>query len=641
MIENNRKDFIENNIIKKLDAYIMANLENPNFATDDILKEIAISRSQLYRLIKDNYNLSISLYIRQKKLAYAKKLLEKTDLKISEITYKIGFDSPQSFSKFFTLQYNISPTEYRKSHILVNEKVIVQPAPFEKPSNNINPKTGPSNKYYWVIISFILLILAAVFYWWQSNKKAGFKNYTETQNVEKSIAILPFKNLGNANTSYFSEGIMEQIHNMIASLSELKVISSNSTKKYTNTQKNSQQIGNELHVNYILGGSVLQLQNQVRITMELVQVTDNRVIWAKNFEGDSENIFEYMSSIATEVTKALNQKLSVTQQSKIEKIPTHNLAAYNEFLQGQQLLNLRTMDKMEASIVKFDNAIKLDPNFADAYANKAIAYFVIGNNQLNEAETSYKFAEKNALMAIKLDPDNGKAYAVLAQNYAEHNKWEQAITTSNIALKLSPNDAQINYWFSLTVRSIGQMDEAIKYSSKAIVLDPLAPHVYGGHIINCAYAGEFEMAEKAIKTGELFFKDAALFHYAKGFYYINRKDFNNALVSFQRSDALDSTDYYNKSLITYCKGMLGDDTAVNNFIKTVPLLPESHKYFAIVYAGIQNKDLCLKHLELAAKINSSPYYLKVSPLFKFLQGEPRFEAVLSKLGLINVTYNIE
>lgn len=632
-------------LLDKINQLIDENLDNQSFTSDSICKEFGLSRSQLYRLIKESSDLSISLYIRQRKLQKAKDLLINSELKISEITYAVGIDSPQSFSKFFTQQYNISPTEFRKklpknSELAPTEEVDDTEQVFI--ANEGDLPTKPKKRLYLGLAAILLLFAALGGYFWQKNSsKSNLLSDTKTQNIEKSIAILPFKNFGEADNSYFSEGIMEQIHSTLASLIDLRVISTTSTFKYANTQKNIQQIAKELHVNYILVGSVLKLNNQIRLTVELIEAEDDRVLWSKNFEGDTKNIFDYMTIISNEISTVLNQKLNKTEQNKLEKMPTHSLEAFNEFLQGQQLLRSRNYAKMESSIIKFDNAIKLDPNFADAYTHKAVAYFVLGNNQLKNAESFYKISEKNALMAIKLDAENGKAYGVLAQTYAYHNKWEQAVTTFDIAQKFSPNDAEINYWYSLTIRSIGYMNEAIKYSTKAIALDPLAPNIHCGHIINCVYAGKLDLAKKAIKEGEIYFNDAFLYHYAVGFYYVKLKDYKNALVAFERSIKLDTEDLYTQALVTYCKAKMGETSAVNNFIQSLPNLPESQKYFAVATAGLEDKENCLKYLEQAAAINDSPLYIKVSPLFTFLHGEPRFDAILKTLGLTDISVKFE
>ena len=120
-----------------------------------------------------------------------------------------------------------------------------------------------------------------------------------------------------------------------------------------------------------------------------------------------------MSIVAKGVAGELNQKLSSKLTDKINKRPTKSLTAFNEYLQGKQLLQTRTKEKIEASIVKFNKAIELDNDFADAYTDKAVAYYLMGEDQFMEVENAYKMSEKNALTSIRLDSENGRAYAVL------------------------------------------------------------------------------------------------------------------------------------------------------------------------------------------------------------------------------------
>lgn len=626
-------------LIEKLNQLIERNFDNPNFSSDSIYQELGISRSQLYRLIKDEYQLSTSLYIRKVKLSKAKELLENSNLKISEISYKIGIDSPQNFSKYFTQEFGINPTEFRKNLPIKNEVLIEQDIDNELVTKKIYaPEKQRLLIYFGIIILAILLTSIGVY--WQ-NDRTSINKTISTEFSEHSIAILPFKNLGDSLKSYFSEGVMEQIHSSLASLNNLKVIATTSSNKYLNTQKSIPQIAQELRVNYLLAGSVLQVGLNVRIKVDLISAKDQRVIWTKSFEGETKNIFAYMNTVSKEVAIELDQKLNRKESDKLDKKPTISLAAYNDFLQGQQLLQSRIREKIKASLIKFENATKLDPTFADAFTNIAIAYFLMGEDQYMDVESAYKMAEKNALIAIRLNAENGRAYAVLGNLYKVQNKWEQAITTFQIALKFSPNDAQINYWYSLTVRSIGQMEEAIKYSTKAVSLDPLASNIYGGHIIGCAYAGRFDLAEKAIKDGELIFNDAMLFHNAKAFYYITRHNYHAALQEFNICEKLNGKIPFNDAMIAFSEGKLGQTASVDIYLKNFSQKPENYKYIAIIYAGLGNKELCLKYLELASENSDSPNYLKTSPLFVFLHREPRFKAILQKLGLLNSSFSTQ
>lgn len=631
-------------LLEKLNKIIEENFSNPDFSVDDICVGLGISRSQLYRLIKQQTNLSTSLYVRQQKLLKAKELLASSTMQIAEIAYFLGIDSPQNFSKYFTQEFGVSPTEYRKQQS--KQEGPIQTDTSTTPLKELEIAIKRPKQYiYWGIASGIFIVGLIAFFLWQRNTEASSTYESDLSKppevAENSIAILPFKNLGPTENSILTEGIMEQTHNSLAQINSLKVISTTSSNHYVNTKKKIGQIADELNVKYLMEGTVLQINSQISINVELINAKEDRVVWTRKFEGDNTNVFSYMNILTKSVADELNHKLSTGQLEKLNKIPTRNLAAYNEYLQGQQLLQTRTKEKMEASLIKANNAIKLDSGFADAYTIMATAYFILGEDQFIDFQTSIRLSEKSALTAIRLDAENGRAYAILANIYKAQNKWEQAVTTFQIALKLSPNDAQINYWYSLTLRSIGFLEEAIKYSTKAVALDPLSSNIYGGHLAGCAYAGKFKLAEKTIKEGELLFNDAYLFHNAKAFYFITRENYKDALNEYKICRKLNPKSIYFEVMINYVLAKLGQKTYSETFLKNFPDKPDNFKNFAIIYAGLGDKENCLKYLEMAAETNNIPNYLKVSPLFRFLHNDPRFNKILQTTGLLNVSVTLK
>ncbi len=636
-------------LFEKLDRYIEKKLDNPTFSIDEVCVELGISRSQLHRVLTETTQLSTTLYIRKKRLEKAKHLLATTNLRISEITDAVGINSHANFSKYFFEEFKVSPTDFRKQipkliDVSVQESLPIKDEIVLK-DNQINSPftTRPkSNFRLYLVVGLVIIIGMGLFFSLVNPKNDVTQSNDNLNNVsDNSLAILPFKNLGSSENAIFCDGVMEQIHGSLSLLENLKIISKSSSILFRNTKKPVGQIASELHVKYILEGSVLQIDKKIRITVGLTDAKEDRSIWTKSYDGNTKDVFGFMSIVAKEVAGELNQKLSNKLNDKLDKRPTKSLTAYNEYLQGQQLLQTRTKEKIEASIVKFDKAIELDNDFADAYTDKALAYFVMGEDQFMDVETAYKISEKNALTSIRLDSENGRAYAVLGNIYKVQNKWEQAVTTYQIALKYSPNDAQINYWYSLTLRSIGQMDDAVKYSTKAVSLDPLASNIYGGHLIGCAYAGKLDMAEKAIKDGDLIFNESYLFHNAKAFFYIIKSRYDVAMREFLICNKINPNIIYNKTMRAYTQAKLGQTNEVDLYLKNLPKIPDNHKYFAIVYAGLGDKENCLKYLEAAASINDSPNYLKVSPLFTFLHNEPRFDAILGKLGLLNPNFSTQ
>jgi TolB-like protein/AraC-like DNA-binding protein/Tfp pilus assembly protein PilF len=628
---------LENSFLDKINQLIDKNTENPAYSIDEICRDLGISRSQLFRHIKDKTGLSPSLYIRQKRIHKGKELLDNTHLKIVEIAYRVGIDSPQSFSKYFTDEFGVSPSEYRKPREK-GQADLIAPPPISETLTNTFPNVHqlPTFKInHWRFgLGAVLLIWVSIFVWEQVNESTlPSDKILYPVPTENSIAVLPFKNLGAAETLFFSDGIMEQIHNSIALIDNLIVISKRSSMRYRDTKKTIPQIAKELNVNYILGGTVLQVGNKIRINAELIKANEDRVVWANNYEGELSTVFSYMSTVAKEIAAELNQELSTAQSKKIDRAPTANLEAYNEYLKGKQLQLTRAKAGLEASIQRFDNAYALDPTFADAYSYKASSYYLLGSLDYMDLQKSYQMAEKYALTAIRLEEGNGMAYAILANVYRSQNKWEQSLSTYRVALKHSPNDAQINYWYSLALRSAGRLNEAIQYSTKAVALDPLYPVVLVGHIGNCSYAGRFDLAEKSIRDGAILFRDSYLYYYATAFYFINKHDYRSALEEFKKSDRFNSDVKSIKTFIVYTQLKLGQKELAGPYLRSMTNSPENYPYFAIIYAGLNDKVHCLKYLEKGAAVGILPEYLKVSPLFTFLHSESRFKAILQKIGL--------
>ena len=633
-------------ILEKLTLLVQENLDNPSFSLDSLGKELGISRSQLHRTVKNQTQLSITLFARSVKLQKAKELLSTTDQRISEIAYSVGIDSPQSFSKYFTEEFGISPSEFRRLKEEQNVEIAEFDNGFPQSHDSQPPVRGVSesqavenkaivkqkNNYWWIGLGLFLLAGIGFVVWKQSTASAN-KSVAFAES-ESSLAILPFKNLGPTETAYFSEGVMEQIHSSLALIENLKIISKTSSSQYQDTKKSIPQIAKELNVSYILEGTVLQIDGKVRITVELSKASENRAVWTQNYEGEMKDVFGYMSSVAKKIAGELNQKLSATLNKKFDKAPTENINAYNEYLQGRQLMRARSKEKLESALLKFDKAIGLDANFADAYAQKAITYYLLVEDSHIDSKAGIKLVEQNALTAIRLQAENGTAYAILGVVYQKQNKWEQANTSFQIALKNNPNDAQINYWYSLMLRSVGELESAIQYSAKALTLDPLFPTAFVGHVGNLMYAGKMSEARKTLEEGKALFGDFYMYYWASGFYYVFSNDFNTASGEFNKGNEMVSAVNF-RSMGAYCEAKMGHKEAAETYLKSLADTPENHDSFAIVHAGLGNADLCIAYLQKGVDADNLPKYLKVSPLFKFLRTDSRFQAVLQKAGLDN------
>ncbi len=632
--------------IERLEHFIDNHLNDSDLSIDSLCKEVGISRSQLHRIIKEKTNLSVTLYLRKRRLEKAKSLLTTTRLRISEIADAVGINSPANFSKYFIEEFNVSPTDFRKKfqaqETLTPNLTEKAPPTFDdadlpKNSTFVSTKSKPifQNLYGFIALG-IIAILGGFFYFSSRSEKEN--SASESNNLRKitenSIAVLPFKNLGSPQNSFFCDGIMEQIQASLALLENLKVISKFSSKLFKDSPKPLSQIADELHVKYILEGSVLQIDQKIRITVELSNAAEDRSVWTRSYDGEAKEVFSFMSKVAKEIAGELNQKLSRRLIDKIDKSPTANLAAYNEYLQGIQLMQTRDKSKLEASVLKFDHAIQMDPEFANAYANQATAYFLMVASKYMDEQLGYKMAEQNALTAIRLDAENSLAYAVLAIIYQDQNKWEQARTTYQIALKYSPNDALINYWYSLMLRSLGNLEESIQFSTKAIESDPLSQVIFGGHTLNCILGGQLDVAKKNINDAQLLFNNTWNYHFVKGYYHIFKEEYTTALQSVNRAVELGPGIKILKHMAMFCKSKAGQTKEVNDYLQSLPDVSENHSAFVMLYAGLGDKEQAMKYLQKMADAGTIPTDLKVMTFYKSLHHDKRYETVLQKFGLL-------
>lgn len=626
-------------LIDDLNKLIDEHLDQPDYSIENLCRQVGVSRSTLTRVVKEQTGLSVALYIRQCRLKSARALLATTELRVSEIADRVGFGTSQELSRYFTEMVGASPSEYRKQVVLATPTpypvlpagqeptgaVATTPADSERPVNRVAPV---GRRWWWVGAVVGLLLMGGVWWVFRSQRSAP----SAAQPV--TLAVLPFRNLGPAQSQYYAEGVMEQIHGLLTYVDDMHVIARTSASRYASTDKPLDQIARELGVTYLLTGQVRQQENRVTVSVELVLAGENRSLWSNTYEGHPKDVFGFMSQTARQVADELNRKLSRTSQRHLDQAPTQNAEAYNEYLKGRYLLRNRTEAGIRSSIANFDRAIALDSGFADAWANRAFAYCVYGTEQYATTAEVWKQAEKDVLIAIGLDRENGMAYAILASLYELRNQWEQALITYPIALKFRPNDALINYWYSLALRSVGQLDAALQYNSKAVKLDPLDPIILAGYIGGLGMAGRFDKAKAPMAELERLHSRSYAYYWAKGLLYCNQQQFAKALTIFEAGYQNYPENPYLPTMMAYCCGRLGQTDCALARLDTLPDTPDLYPNRAIIYAGLGDADRCLTYLERGANAGRLPDYLKISPLFSFVRQTPRFKAVLRQVGLL-------
>ncbi|MBK8504629.1 MAG: helix-turn-helix domain-containing protein [Saprospiraceae bacterium] len=636
-----KQEGLEEGLIEKIQKIVKENLHNPKFSTGFLCDELHISRSQLHRRIKQHSGLSTSLFIRKIKLAIAKEHLEGPDHNISEIAYLSGIDSPQNFSKYFVEEYGITPSMYRKQfREELREREITNSELPKGESVGRLPflsKIGTVRKYLYYSIISLAVISVMVFIFSETRTKwkaTQAQVISDNSHFENSIAVLPFENVGSEVTNFFTDGIVEDILTNLAYFADLKVISRTSSMTYKNTLKGIKEIAKELKVAYLLEGSVRQIEDEVKVTAQLIRTADDFHVWAKNYTKKVEDIFQLQSEISMDIALALNQRISAQVSERISPASPVDFQAYNEFLIGRNLLMSRTEQGIKEGIRRFDIALDIDPGYSKALAFKANAYQLLANLTYEDREENNSIAEALALEAIKLDTKNGLAYATLGSLYKDQKKWRQSETSFEIALKYSPNDALTNYWYSLLLREIGQVGRSVIYSTRAIELDPLYPVIYAGHIVNCMYSGADHLVDKLIKEGEVLFTNSFMYHWAIAKNNEYNQDYQAAILQSDRALSLNPGIPSIDNARVFCLGRLGHHQEVLSFIDTrEDFIAEHYIARAVAYSALNDVEASLSYLKSAADSGVLPTDIKVDPKFDLLRGHPEFILIMQKFGL--------
>ena len=322
-----------------------------------------------------------------------------------------------------------------------------------------------------------------------------------------SIAVLPFTNLsGDASRDYFSDGMSEELLNLLARIPGLKVASRTSSFAYKGRNVDIREVGQELGVETVLEGSVRQAGEQVRITAQLIDAETGFHLWSETYDRKLEDIFRVQDEIAAAIVDKLRIELAPQEQALAarDKVPTQNVEAYELYLQGRAIWKRRGEDNLRQAVDLYQRAIGLDPGFARAQAALASAYVVLPGYTREEGDeaTLLPMAEATARRALSIDPKIGEAHAVLAQVNSERGDLLDAESGFFFAISLEPNEATPHHWYSILLGKAGRLEAALEQARRAQELDPtsavIASNLAGMYLVR----GEDEQALRYARQAE-------------------------------------------------------------------------------------------------------------------------------------------
>jgi len=395
-------------------------------------------------------------------------------------------------------------------------------------------------QHFTLLVSILMVTLtAAGFFFFTAHPfEAG---HSDGSFSKYRLAVLPLVNISqNPENEIFADGMTEELISSLSKIGDLRVIAHTSVKGYKDLKHiaSIRDISRELKVGSIIEGSVRRYDNKARINVKLIDATTQEPIWSMDYDRELKDIISVQSEIAKNVAYELQVRLVSADREQLEKSPTNNSRAYEEYLVGRYFLNQRTSAGISQAITSFESSIALDSSFALPYAHLAYAYTLVGtagygNIQKEVAESK---AKAYVLKALEIDETLADAHAALAYiEFRVNWNWTKAEEEFKTAIRLNPSYATAHEWYALFLAVHSRLDEALREIQTAVDLDPHSSSVSTGLARIYHFRQEYQQAiAQNLKTleNEPNYAEA---HFALGMTYSRMKEFEKAAAALQKA----------------------------------------------------------------------------------------------------------
>jgi serine/threonine protein kinase/Flp pilus assembly protein TadD len=342
------------------------------------------------------------------------------------------------------------------------------------------PIKPPANKRWIPAAAVVILLAIAGVYWFTHAKHPGTAAPAATK--RKMIAVIPFENLGTPDDQYFAAGITDEITSRLSTVKELGVISRTSAMQYAKTNKTLKQIGQELGVDYVLEGSIRWSRsadsNKVRVTPQLVRVSDDTEVWSSIYDRVINDVFQVQSEIAQNVITQMGITLIQPQKATLTEAPTQNVEAYQAYLRGKDFGTSNDEQQLRKALENLQNAVQLDSSFAIAYAQIARVNLYLFHEGYEPTPDRLTMAKEAIDTALQLKPDLTDATVALGYYYYYgFRDYEHALQCFNAASAKSPNDSESLSAIAYVERRQGRFEDSAKQLKSVMELDPRNPDI--------------------------------------------------------------------------------------------------------------------------------------------------------------------
>jgi TolB-like protein len=463
----------------------------------------------------------------------------------------------------------------------------------------------------------------------EEGRKAAATEQAAVAPNDKSIAVLPFVNMSDdAGNEYFSDGISEELLNLLSKIPELRVISRSSAFSYKGKDLKLAQVAAELNVAHILEGSVRKAGQRVRITAQLIEASSDSHLWSETYDRQLDDIFAIQDEIAATVV----EQLKVTLLGAVPQVQETDAKAYALYLQARHLGRQVTAEGFEQSIALYEQALAIDPEYADAWDGLAGNYVNQAAMGLLPVAEGYTMARAAVERALAIDPDHAAAHDSLGWIAMMHDHdLAQSARHFERALELDPGDPRIIGHAAELLISLGRLDEAIALEEYYVARDPVNPAGHGNLGLKYLYAGRWDEAIAVFQTALRLSPGRLVAHYGIGAALLMKGEAGAALAAMQQ-ESLEDARLLGLAQVHHTLGDLAASDAA------LAVVIEKHEkdaayYIAVVLAWRNEADRAFEWLDRAVAYSARGLSaIAVQPEFGNLHDDPRWLPFLESIG---------
>jgi len=454
-----------------------------------------------------------------------------------------------------------------------------------------------------------------------------------------SLAVLPLSNLsGDPTQEYFSDGMTEALIADLSRIGALRVISRTSVMQYKGTKKPMPQIAQELKVGALVEGSVQRSGDKVRITAELIDGLADRHLWGQTYESTLGDVLVLQSDVTRAIAREIKAVVTTDEQARLAKTHSVNVEANEAYLKGRFFWNKRTPEGFNNALDFFQQAIKIDPTYAPAYAGLADSYTLMQDYGLIPPNEAYPRARAAAVKAVELDETLAEAHTSLAAVMEDYFwDWSGAEKEYQRAIELNPSYETSHQWYAALLSTLGRHQEAFVEAERARDLAPLSPRINIDVAWAYYWARRYDDAKaQSLKTLELDSQFAPAYTLL-GWIAVRKHLYEEAIAEFQKALGFSGDRTANQVAIAYARAMAGERIKALRTLDELQAGSQSVASYqiAVVFAGLGEKEKALASLERACYGEHDKWigFLKIDPSFEILSSEPRFNGLLHRLNL--------